>query len=725
MNARLLRKLIIFALPIVLFLVVSLQLRLPENHIVAGGDFYQLLNYSSQLSRYRYAWFNQVGQGTYNPLVVSYPFYALLAAFEKPFGTNNIAAITLFVFLSSSYLSFYLAMKLLLKDKSASILVLSSTIYALNNFVLAIFSYTWGYTHHFLIYIFIPLYLAIFIRILTEKKMFGRYLALFLIVIVLSLPAMNNIAFIFLVYFVELLIWLVTILKVKSLKAKTISLTRFSTLIIFQLCIHGWLILPMVTSIVLAKSNALSSSVALGGQNYLESWIASTSSNFINTLTLTLDNYKFPNVSTSSNPLYLLSVFIYPLLLLLLKLFSKDAQTEAQKNNFFIAATVFTVVSILSVRLYQPLQFLLKPLYLSPIFIFFRSSDKLFLVLPFFYSFLIYLLSIRVRYAKYLLLLTVGLISIPWLISIPRYFLEADYNRFARKIHPQYSYIVSVPDQYYLAAKTVNDDPVSDGAILSLPFSVVNSYNWANYPGWNFVGHDILHLLFNRPYISPNSFDSTIQEDSASFKELADKSVSDQQVINTFDRFNVRYLIYHHDIDPYWIDLNAPLSIRIHQLEDQRYLTLVDQNSDFDLYKIQRNPNQIISIASGSLSVHQFSPVLYELETTGKIDNEEIRFYQTYDSGWMLIHSNQKIGGGLKSWIIPMYIIKELLLNNSELNMTHQQCLNYANCWKMTDANDGNVYYLLYVHQLLLYGLLGTSSAMIISALTILAISKK
>ena len=56
--------------------------------------------------------------------------------------------------------------------------------------------------------------------------------------------------------------------------------------------------------------------------------------------------------------------------------------------------------------------------------------------------------------------------------------------------------------------------------------------------------------------------------------------------------------------------------------------------------------------------------------------------------------------------------------------MTHQQCLNYANCWKMTDANDGNVYYLLYVHQLLLYGLLGTSSAMIISALTILAISK-
>jgi len=84
----------------------------PSQSFIAGGDYYQLLIPLKHLYSYFYLWFNQSGQGMFNTLLLSYPFYVLVSLLDLfKFSSGLMTSFYMFFFFYLSYLSFYLSFK--------------------------------------------------------------------------------------------------------------------------------------------------------------------------------------------------------------------------------------------------------------------------------------------------------------------------------------------------------------------------------------------------------------------------------------------------------------------------------------------------------------------------------------------------------------------------------------------------------------------------------------
>jgi len=94
-----------------------------------------------------------------------------------------------------------------------------------------------------------------------------------------------------------------------------------------------------------------------------------------------------------------------------------------------------------------------------------------------------------------------------------------------------YKYVINIPDQYKTAFNAINRD-LRLNSVLSLPYSVDNSINWANYPKWYFVGQDVLGELTNKFYISANTYDHPNVQNILSFKVDNEKRVGINKLLS-------------------------------------------------------------------------------------------------------------------------------------------------------------------------------------------------
>lgn len=121
----------------------------------------------------------------------------------------------------------------------------------------------------------------------------------------------------------------------------------------------------------------------------------------------------------------------------------------------------------------------------------------------------------------------------------------------------KYSPIVKIPQDYYDVAQILNDkydDGKNQFRVLRLPYGVVNSAGWANFPKWKVNSADPTVQLFDMPTIQPQSY----PDDAFGLWNWGiDWNESDASqslwLFNFMKLTNSRYIIYHKDVKPKFV----------------------------------------------------------------------------------------------------------------------------------------------------------------------------
>jgi len=624
-SKKLLSSVILHSCVLIFFFFISFAInKIPEKTIVAGGDFYQLINISDNLDRYLFTWFNQIGQGQYNPLFVAFPFYLIQAfLFKIGFSYTNIANSVMFLFLIGSFYSFYFAIRLINVEIPRNIRLLGSAIYAVNIFTFTIFTYSWWITHHFIIYLFIPLLFASFDKLIISfsKKDIAQYSILFLI----STMGFNNIAYFVALLFIQALLFVAYFIT-KRIPFSINSIGRISFIVIWQIILSIFYLLPFLSSQFEYRSNVVGGNVL--GDFY--NWLSYTSTKAYGIFSFTMVEDKYPIFNIYSDTNLLLGISIgYTFILILALLYKKDEY----RHHWFHYLLFFIPYWFLLMRLTPPFDGFNRIIYSLPGFNLFRSPEKLFVFYPFFF---LALLSLLLFYGKLpritisVLLVLILLIPIPFFIrGIPAYLAQGD--QIGNK------YTVQIPSDYQDMADEINED-FRQLSIVSLPYSVVNSINWSNYPKWEFSGFDVQHLLFKKLYISANVYDHVGLENNLSFKEYNETNeVNKDEFLKLLQKFSGQYILLHKDISIYWLDNSETIFNTIKELESDNTLLKLDSNEYFTLYELDEdNLVPLISSDGNGLSFQKINLTKYRINLKNITKKTHIRFHQSFNSQWKL-----------------------------------------------------------------------------------------
>ncbi len=626
-----LQSALIHLLLLTFFLLVAFVSNHFSSHtLVAGGDFYQLENPQQHAERYRYAWINQIGQGDYNTLYPAYPFYFLLQQFGNlGLDSADIAKVYFFVLVYGSFLGFYLSIRSVFPGISATLHYGSALLYALNNVTLNFFTYPWGYTHHLLFYPFLPPLLLFFYRAVTAKSRQLLWIALLTLTLSLSLIAYNNLAFLALL----LLLQGGLILALLITHALRFSKQLFVRLLALA-AIYLSAFLPLILSFYLSFRDTIAKSAELTfSSKNLADWVTATSSNFLQTFLFALDGNRYPLVDLDlpQTAGMLLSLgYALVLVWLLIRVPVRAIRTGVVLPFLIVLAGVM----LLSVRAYGPFRegvLLLYQLFLANLF---RSPEKLFSVLPVLYLVvLVGLISAAKLRARTMALLMFALLMIPF----PYY-----TGAIARSLQEErgtepgetYHYAVRIPQEYRDIQQRINSD-VRIGSIISVPYSVVNSLNWANYPSWHFVGQDILHLLYNKFYISANSYDHPELETLLSFQEFNESRGSPDKLLMLLQKFSSLYVVEHHDITRAWRGASRHMTKMLAKLERRGDLDRVTRNDYFTLYALSDAAAQPLISGGRELWFQRINPSLYRMHLRFQ-DGDQVVFRQSFNRQWKL-----------------------------------------------------------------------------------------
>jgi len=671
---------------VVFFFLLSFVInRIPAGTFIAGGDFQQFINPGGNLFKLFFTWSDQ-GQGGYSNTIISLPFYIFQnILYNLGFSYSNIASIIMFLFFIISFYSFFSAIKIIDKNITNNIRLLSSAAYAINIFTFTIFTYSWWITSFFIIYLFIPLLFALFKRILFRFSI--KDIVFFILFFFISTVGFGNPAFLAALLFLQFLLLIIFFITRKiSLNLKVTG--RILFVFVLQLFLSIYFLLPyyISTNVYLSK---LSEGRVLG--DFMD-WISRTSYSISNILSLAISdsNYPFFNLYSDSKVFIAVS-FGYIIFLIAAMLYQK----RKKEKNWFCYFIFFTALFFLLMRLTPPFDRINKFIYALPGFSLFRSTDKLFVFYPFFYLVLLTLLLFYSKFSKKIIntiLIIILVIPIPFYIGgIPKYLSYEDQG--------EYKLAVQIPSEYYEIKRVIDKDNHLL-SVISLPFSATTSINWANYPIWNFVGSDVLPALYNKPYISANSYDHPGLETKLSFAEynVANK-IDKNKFIELLQKFSGQYILLHKDIDEYWMGSSKIIYDTISELESDKIVKKLDDNEYFTLYELDENylvPLILSNENDVDIYFQKVSPVKYRISIHNLKEITNLEFHQSYDSQWRLyLKANPD-----SSWCEPLRYYKSnkvtegknteklfeigdlaFLWKNSIFDDTHKMVEEYANSW--------------------------------------------
>lgn len=618
-------KKILHASIVILFLVLSFVINeIPAGTFIAGGDFYQLIEINDNLDRNLFTWFNQIGQGQYNPLIVTYPFYIIqYCLYNIGFSYSNIANAVIFIFLISSFYSFFFATKIINENIPNNIKLLSSAIYAINNFTFTIFVHPWGFSNHFAIYIFIPLLFAFFERCVS--RYLTKDIVYFTVLFLISTMGFNNIAFLAALLFLQALLS-IALFATKKFPLKILTMKRIIFIFILELFLSIYFILPFISS-QFEYLTKITGGKIIGNIVTIFSF---TSNNVYSIFSFTIypDRYPLNNLYSDSNMFVALTLG-YIIFLMVAILYQKGKQEKHWLHYMIVLLVLF----FLLMRGTVPFDTINLFIYSLPGFNLFRSADKLFTFYPFFYLISLTLLLYYTKFSKRIInsiLIIILIIPIPFYIGgIPKY--------LSHEFQDEYKYTIQIPIEYYKIKELINKDD-SQLSIISLPYNVVNSINWANYPNWHFVGNDVLNLLYNKFYITANAYDHPFLETNLSFEEYNEaKIIDNERFLKLLQKFSGKYILLHKDIKKGLLDESRVTYNTIKQLEANNIIRKLDENEYFTLYELNKNYLvPLIFSDKNYLSFQKSNPTKYKIYLSNLTSKINIEFHQSHNSQWKL-----------------------------------------------------------------------------------------
>lgn len=617
------KKLVINFIILVIFLFIVFVInKIPNGYIVASGDFHQEINFDKGITSFFYLW-NDAGYGLSNIQPQNILFFIFqLILYKIGFSYSQIANSIMFLFLVCSFYSFYFSLKIFDKENNIPYIhkIFLSGIYSLNNFTLSIFTYSWGYTSFFLIYIFIPLLFVFFIKIFKEYNY--KYFYGFLIIFLISTISYGNPGF-----FAALLLFQALLLIIFFLTKYVIfnkqNIKNYFILLILQILIFSYFLIPYFIVNFSFYSNITDSSV-LG--NYMD-WISRTSYSIFNTLLMSVNDSSYPVFNPIFNNVVsiILSAgyFIFFTLLII--------SQEHKKGKKFAPILIFFIIFfILLLRLNDPFILLNKYIYKLPGFSFFRSPDKFFVFYPFFFLIIIMVLLTSSKLKK-----KVIIIFLIFLLLIPLPFYIKGINKyFIPNEKAQYYGFIKIPEEYKNLKNIINSSK-NAGTIISLPSSIQNSVNWSNYNKWHFAGADILSDLYNNDFISANSFDSPTYSELSFWDYAVLKKVDEEKFINLLQKFNTKYIILHKDIPEHYINASKNIYETVDILVKESKLKKITENDYFSFFELS-NDYIVPVIYSNENEVYfkKNSPVSYTIEIKNLKDKCTLYYKKTFSSHW-------------------------------------------------------------------------------------------
>ena len=584
----------------------------PKGFTFSGGDVTQSINLKNTFGHYFFVWNSASDFGgllqNFGYSLFYLPFYFLSQLNVSP---SLQSFLYFFIFIGGSFLSFFLAAKRFTGNlvKTFELRLLLSIIYAINPYILYVFTYTWGYSPFLFLYPLLPLIFGLTYSYFNNKNTFSKSLLGLGLVFFLCNIAFGNFAFfVSLILFLSLFLLFVFAFKLNS--GKMIYKTVAYAAMFFAATM--WTVITAIEGM----SASFSGMVGSGATFNLGAWILYQRTSIVTQF------FLVPNVGYFvSNFSFLFVMGSFGFLALLFMSFKKINKLSGSflflaLVSIFITAKGQGIISnALTVKLFS-----------LPILNTLRSPDKTLVFLPFFFLIIIFIglqnvyagnrylasnksvkLGLKLnRLVKVHIRKIVFVCFILVLIGVPPFFVGGIQSRYSTSLDgggtnyltSSNSYLVHIPTDYYDAAKILSQDQRQD-KILSLPYSVVNSVGWVNYPAWKVIGVDPTTQLFNKPVIQANDANTPFWQ---AWNKASNNST---WIINLMSLLNVQYLMYHKDVTPEFVNQTQD---KIDYLQYQGYLSLIDSYSDFDLYNVSSAyflphiyPSTNISLVQGSV----------------------------------------------------------------------------------------------------------------------------
>lgn len=576
-----LRPFTIFLLPVLVIGWATYVNRFPQGYIFSGGDFSQPLNLQENFRRFFYVWNNRItapAEGGFFSWFSATSFYFLDYYLPGRLGLNDtqILSFVFFSFFSLNYLSFLLATYIFFPGRDKVLRAMLSLNYSLNFTTLYFFTYSWGFSHIVLLYVFIPILTATFLSALIQKKL--SYALLFIIFLLLSAPSYTNSAFaVGLALFLFLALLFFSLMGLIRWGFRQLGLLLL--MVFGGLSVLSYWLLP--TSVFVAEGlHSLSN-----GLFDLKGWLNAQSANVLSIFTGTphyASYYPFHYENT------LLSLFAFaPIFFFCLSLIKSKNDGDKKRTKFlFVFSLLFLIFSFLVKKTMPPFADLSLLVYRLPFLLTLRSYEKTAIFLPFiiFLAIFIFLRPLSGK-KKFLASLILSL----FLISARPFFLGGIQTKYGISIplskdytSADYSLLVKIPYDYQKLSGVSNSNK-TDTRIQSMPYGVLNSVLWVNYPKWKLIGSDPTEAFFHKNILFSNS-STFLQRDWNMPQFFLESFYSPEWYIKMLPYFGVSEVLYHKDVDPYFYRKTSPL---MGQIQKGGYLTPLADSEMATLYGLK------------------------------------------------------------------------------------------------------------------------------------------
>ena len=521
--------------------------RFPDGMVFAGGDVVQYFNQEFVERNFRHIWSNIVGEGDFSPVFLYYPFYKALFWVSGLFGLNPSQQSILYMlfFFGGAYFSCVAGISLATNKKigawspEANLLAL---VYAVNPYTYHAFYFIWGYSPFLFLYAVIPILVAATLKFFSEP---GWHRARLLLAVqfvahLFATIAYANMAFFVAVNFVliglSFLIWIIT----RQYPANR-YLLKVSVFCAVELAAAGWSILPQIP-FLLEKNGP-----AFGAVFDQVAWIAWQRMSFWQVFTINpvSSSYLEHHPIATALTIMLIGMIIW------LRIVRSGESLSADKGTVMAVVAMIIIIAFVETKGkgIVPVESAAW-VFSNPLLGTFRSYGKVLIFVPFL---IVLLLCVGIcnwpRRARYRLL---GMTFILCIISTyPMFFGRLQthdsvgLNKEQTCENAEYCYLNRIPQEYLEAAAIIKNDNFG-GKILSLPYSVINSPGWSNYPMWKHVGADPTIQLFMLPVVQMNAYHAFGYPYGAEWVESGIKN--SEWIFQVSANLGVSYFLLHKDV---------------------------------------------------------------------------------------------------------------------------------------------------------------------------------
>lgn len=546
-----------------------------KGFIVSQGDQYFILNQHYITTHYLFQWVSGNDLGVATLSHVNLIIYNAFNIILDKFGLNDRAVfLWIFSFLSLSFISCFLACKIMIKRISIENLFLCSFFYIFNQTTIALFN-GWAFTGHIYFFIFFPLTFALFSKAIFSNKI--HYSVLAGISSILLLPSFVHLSYFYVLYFVTFLFAFLLIVTrhIKITKLAVINIIVFYGTISM---ISAYWVLPSVCSIFTSISY---NTGWIEGKESMPDWLSWQVVPFFQSFRLIFakDWDLYPNFFQYGNILkpVIIVLSFFPASLLAFSLLKQ------KKNSLILMTVLFLLIYLfLMKKAYPPFAFLNSLAFKHiPALYLLRSTDKWMMPLTFFFAFILGLVLTQLNKEKNSM--KIYLIVFAVIVVYPLPFWGGNLIKNNRAIKANgYDFAVKVPHYYNQMANYANALIDKDCKIMSEPYNDTCwlSYHWkddCSNKCYYFIGDDPTFRLFSSPIINPKISIGGVRFGK---KSIYGKYNNYRWYYALCKLLNVKYILFHED------SLSECVGLYKKNILNNKYLELQKKLEKLTLYKI-------------------------------------------------------------------------------------------------------------------------------------------